>query len=77
MKEMNKVIKVENFVIADESIKNIIEDAENLYRELGMNIEEFVGIHLLFVVKDKNGNRFLAKHKIEKVSFNEKEFEDI
>ena len=68
----NKVIKVDNFIIDDETIKNVIEDAKNFYKELELEVEEFVGIHFLFIVKDREGNKYLAKHKIEKKYFNEK-----
>ena len=68
------VIKVENFIINNETIKNVVEDAKGLYKEMGLEIDEFVGIHFLFIVKDKEGNRYLAKHKIEKSDFDEKEF---
>ena len=74
-KSQSKVIKVENFIINDETIKNVVEDAKGLYKEMGLEIDEFVGIHFLFIVKDKNGNRYLAKHKIEKSDFDESEFE--
>jgi len=63
MQDVSSVIKVDNFIIDDETIKNVIEDAKNFYKELGLEVEEFVGIHFLFIVKDREGNKYLAKQR--------------
>jgi len=71
----SNVIKVDRFIIDDEGIKEHIKKSTELYKELGFKDVEFVGIHFLFVVKDGNGNEYLAKSKIERTDFDENEFE--
>ena len=75
---LNKESKADKIEIKDDTLKELVEEMKNnqLYDILGIHNIEFVGVKVLFVLKDDDGNSMLAENKITFSSFNEEDFEN-